>query len=185
MADKGKRPARAGRDAMPEKGSGQRRATAAIGIIVIVDVVAGALAYGLYSNPPTSFANFRNRFNSAPRVAIFTTGYNGTQVSSTVGCASAVIEEIVGSATSHRNASSIDFFAINQTACVYENGIGGLVKNYTYNSIANCINTSRGEPSIFINYSDSGNSTVIKPSALYITGDQKFLAMCGIASEIS
>jgi hypothetical protein len=73
---------------------------------------------------------------------------------------------------------------MNQTSCVFEHGVGGVVTNYTYNTTANCINTSKTEPSIFINYSDT-NSTRITPQALYVAGDSQFLAICGIASELS
>jgi hypothetical protein len=164
--------------------SAGKKAAAAIGIVVIAIIVAGALAFGLNRSPPTSISTFLSNFYSAPRVAIYTTAYNGTQISSTIGCASALIESVVGSPSHHRNASTIDFFAINGTSCTYELGIGGIIKNYTYNSISNCINMSRSEPSIFINYSES-NSTIVKPESLYIYGNQKFLAMCGITTEIS
>ncbi len=165
--------------------SGQsRKYIAVIGIVVVVVIIAGAVVYGLGSTKPTGFSTFKSNFNSAPRVAIYTTGYNGTAISSTVGCATAIIESVVGSQTYHRSANTIDLYVINQTECVFENGVGGTVGNYTFNSIGNCINASKTEPSIFINYS-SVNSTVIKPKALYMSGDARFLGLCGLASEIT
>lgn len=161
-----------------------RKYIAVIGIVVVIVVIAGAAVYGLNSTKPTDFSTFRSNFNSASRVGIYTTGYNGTALSSTIGCATAVIESIVGSQTYHRNASTIDLFVLNQTDCVFENGISGTVGNYTFNSIGNCLNVSKAEPSIFINYSQV-NSTVIRPKALYISGDEQFLGLCGVATEIT
>lgn len=162
----------------------RRKYAAVIGIVVIIVVIAGAAVYGLSSTKGTGFSTFKSGFDSAPRVAIYATGYNGTALSATIGCATAVIESVVGSPTSHRNASTIDLFVINQTACAYENGIGSTITNYTFNSISNCVGASRSEPSIFINYS-SVNTTIVKPTALYIYGNSEFLALCGVASEIT
>ena len=166
------------------KGGQPRKYIAVIGIAAIIVIIAGAVVYGLNSTKQTDFTTFRGNFNSAGRVAIYATGYNGTALSSTIGCATAVIESVIGSPIYHRNASSIDLFVINQTKCVFENGIGGTVGNYIFNSIGNCLNTSMHEPSIFINYS-SVNSTVIKPIALYVSGNEQFLSLCGVAAEIS
>lgn len=168
-----------------DKSSSSKKYAAVIGTIAIILIIAGALVYGLSGSNPTSFSTFRSNYNSASRVAIYASaGTNGTGISSTIGCATALVESLIASPSSHRNASTIDFFIMNQTACVYENGVGGTVGNYTYNSPGNCINTSRSEPSIFINYS-AVNSTVIKPTALYISGDAQFLSLCGVASEIT
>jgi hypothetical protein len=169
----------------PDDKSSSRKYVAVIGTVVIILIIAGALVYGLSSNSPTSFSTFKAGYNSASRVAIYASaGSNNTGIGSTVGCATALIEGLIGSPSSHRNASTIDFFIMNQTSCVYEHGIGGAVGNYTYNSPGNCINTSKSEPSIFINYSVV-NSTVIKPTVLYISGDAQFLSLCGVASEIT
>ncbi len=166
------------------KGSMRRKYAAVIGIVVVIVVIAGATVYGLSSAKATSFGTFKGNFDSAPRVAIYATGYNGTALSATIGCATAVIESVVGSPTSHRNASTIDLFVLNQTSCAYENGIGGTITNYTFNSISNCVRTSSSEPSIFINYS-SVNVTIVKPTSLHIYGNSEFLALCGVASEIT
>ncbi len=167
-----------------KKADRKARFTYVIGTVVAILVLLGFATYFLQHSGKTSdFNTFKSNFNTAPRVAIYATAYNGTAVSATIECASSIIEEITGNPQVHRNSSTIDFFAINQTTCVFENGIGGVVKNYTYNSISNCIATSKAEPSIFLNYS-SVNNTVITPSTLYISGDAGFLAMCGIASEL-
>lgn len=165
-------------------GSSSRKYAAIIGIAVIIVIIAGAAAYGLMGSKPTDFSTFRNNFNSAGRVAIYTTGHNGTALSATIGCATAVIESIVGNPSTHRDSNTIDLFVINQTECAFENGVGGTVGNYTFNSISNCVNASRTEPSIFINYSDV-NTTIVKPTSLYIYGDTQFLSLCGVATEIT
>ncbi len=160
------------------------RYTYIIGIIIAILVLLGVATYYLqHSGKTADFNTFKSNFNSAGRVAIYATAYNGTAVSATIECASSVIEEITGNVQIHRNSSTIDFFAINQTTCVFENGVGGMINNYTYNSISNCIAVSRSEPSLFLNYS-TVNTTVITPSVLYMSGDSAFLAMCGIASEL-
>lgn len=165
----------------------ERRARYAyvIGIIIAILVALGVATYYLQHSGNTSdFNTFKSTFNSAPRVAIYATGYNGTAVSATIDCASLIIEQITGNPQIHRSPDSIDFFAINQTSCVFENGVGGTVQNYTYNSIGSCLAVSSTEPSIFLNYSGV-NSTAITPRSLRIYGDTGFLTMCGIASELS
>ncbi len=167
-----------------ERASSKRKYTAVIGITIIVIIIAGALVYGLESTKPTDISTFKSNFNSAQRVAIYAKGNNGTQWSSAIGCATAIIESIVGNPTYHRNASAIDFFVLNRTACTYEYGVSGTVSNYTYNSISNCLSISAHEPSIFVNYS-TANSTHITPTALYVSGNQQYLGLCGVASEIT
>ncbi len=161
-----------------------RKYLAVIGIVVVFIAVAGGLVYGLGRTQPTSFSTFKQNFDSAPRVAIYATGYNGTQLGSTIGCATAVIESIVGSSTYHRNSSTIDLYVMNSTACTFENGIGGQISNYSFNSIGNCLSASQHEPSIFINYSET-NITRITPTTLHISGNEQFLELCGVASEIT
>ena len=100
-------------------------AAAALAFIAIV-VASYFIVSGLYSNsnPTGSFSTFRSNFYYAPRVAIYATAYNGTVMSGTVGCATAIIENIVASTQAHRNSSTIDFFIINQTKCTYVSGLG-------------------------------------------------------------
>ena len=158
---------------------------AAFGIIIIVLAFAGAIVYGLgNSSAQTPFSTFQNNFNTANAVNIYIVGNNGTAISSTSGCATAIIQAIEFNATHRRNSSTISFFALNQTECVYLSGLGEAAKNYTYSSASACIKQSASKPSIFINYSTI-NSTVIKPDAFYLSGNARYLAECGIASEIS
>ncbi|HUC38809.1 MAG TPA: hypothetical protein VL944_01635 [Candidatus Acidoferrum sp.] len=178
-----KREERPKRQAEPKKGE-RRKYIAVVAIVIIVVIVAGAVVYGLNATQPTSISTFKNNFNSASRVSIYITAYNGTALSYSIGCATSIIESIVGNGQNHRNASTIDLFIANQTTCVYQSGIGSVVTNYTFGSIENCTNTARSEPSIFINYS-STNRTTITPRTLYVSGDGQFLSLCGVASEIT
>ncbi|MDE1871052.1 MAG: hypothetical protein KGI06_02315 [Candidatus Micrarchaeota archaeon] len=157
-------------------------------ILVVIIIIAAIFADSLFpkvATPSSSFTVFKNNFNSAPRVNIFVAAYNGTVLSSTVGCATAIIEQIVASRSNHRNASTIDLNIINQTSCIRTTGLGTKnVSNYTTTSLQNCLNTSSTEPSIYINYSAT-NTTIIRPEYLYMSGDSMFLSECGLASEIS
>lgn len=152
-------------------------------IVAIIAIIVAATLTILIKGQSTPFNTFKSNFNSAKRVAIYTTGYNGSQLSSALGCSTAIIEEITGNPSIHRNSSTIDFFVLNQTSCVFEHGVGGIVTNYTYNSTANCLSAGKSEPSIFVNYSKT-NSTTISPTSLHFSGDTQFLAICGIASEL-
>jgi hypothetical protein len=154
---------------------------AAIAFLAIV-VISYFVVSGLYnSNPQGSFSVFKSNFYSAPRVAIYATAYNGTVMSGTVGCATAIIENIVASTQSHRNSSTIDFFIINQTKCTYVAGLGK--SNGTETSLDACFNMSASEPTIYINYSLT-NVTTVKPNYLYTSGDKLFLSECGVATEL-
>jgi hypothetical protein len=157
-------------------------AVAIIVVIIGVAIFAGSI---LSQGQSSSFGVFRSNFNSAPRVAIFVTAYNGTIFTGTLGCATSVIQEIVASRTNHRNSSTIDFNVLNQSTCTRSKGLSTQGTNYTTTSVQNCLNISGTEPTLFINYSTSANTTIIKPDYLYIAGDAQFLRQCGIADQIS
>ena len=159
--------------------------------IVIVVAVLGAAAFAIYmyltplsAQQTASFGTFEANFNSANRVAIFATAYNGSQLSSTVGCATAVIVQIVSSQAHHRDPGTIDYYVVNQTSCVYSGkGLGQPTSNYTTTSLQNCLNVTRTEPTIFINYTQI-NTTIIRPDYLYTSGNAAYLAQCGIANQL-
>jgi hypothetical protein len=164
--------------------TGSRRKVAAIiGIIVIIVAIAGFSVYGLNKGPPqnASFSTFKQNFDSAKDVAIVLT-YNTTTFPSTLGCATAVIEGLTG--TAHRNESTIDFLILNGNLCTAQNGLGSGSGQPYNTTFQNCTRTASSEPSVYINYSDTNGST-ITPTQLHIYGDVKFLAECGVASEIS
>lgn len=159
-----------------------------IGIIIAVAAVA-AIGIVLYLNSQSSagggLSAFKSSFQTAPRVAIFATAYNGTVLSSTVGCATAIIENVVGSRTSHRNASTIDFYILNRTSCTFlKYGLGSRSNNYTTTALSNCTGSITREPTIYINYSVKSSTPVIQPRYLYIAGNQTYLGQCGIASQL-
>lgn len=169
-----------------KKSSRQGAAKYIAAIIIIVAIIGAAIFANYYfvgNHNNGDFTVFQSNFNSAPRVTIMVAGYNGTVLSSTIGCATSVIEQIVASKTNHRDPSTIDLSIINQTSCVLSTGLQGKT-NYTVTSLQNCINYTKTEPTIFINYSTT-NSTIIHPDYLSITGDQLYLSECGVASEIS
>lgn len=156
-------------------------------IVIVVAIIGVAIfASSLFTarQPTSDFLVFQRNFNSAPRVNIFVAAYNGTVLSSTISCGTAIIEQIVGSKANHRNASTIDLNIINQTSCIRSTGLGGSASNYTTTTLQNCLNASGTEPSIYINYSTT-NTTIIRPEYLYISGDALFLRECGVASQIS
>jgi hypothetical protein len=159
-----------------------------IAILIIVVIIGFALFAGVLLNPKSqnnsSFNTFKENYDSAARVNIFVAGYNGTILSSTIGCATAIIEQTVASKTNHRNSSTIDLNIINQTSCIRSSGLGVIGANYITTSLQNCLNTSSTEPSIYINYSKQ-NTTIIRPDYLYVSGDALFLSECGLAPEIS
>ncbi len=152
----------------------------AIAVLIAIDIVLFA-AKPAMSQP---FYSFANSFHSAPKVAIYAIAYNGTALTSTVGCASAIIENIISSKQYHRNASSIEFFVINQTACFSPAHGLGSGSNATQLPLSECINQSRSVPSIFINYSIE-NKTIINLKSIYIWGNVQFLKECGIAEALS
>ena len=154
---------------------------AAIAFVAIVAASYFAISTLYHGTTSGGFSAFKANFYSAPRVAIYATAYNGTVLSGTVGCATAIIENIVANAQAHRNSSTIDFFIINQTACTYVAGLG--MSNGTETTVGSCLNMSGMEPTIYINYSLT-NRTVVTPNYLYTSGDRLFLSECGIATEL-
>ncbi len=167
---------------------GQGRALAVLLFIVVaVFAIAGGLVYGLNrAQQSTSISTFENNFDAAPRVALLVTAYNGLALAATVGCATNLIEQLAAThGSAHRDTSTIDFYVINQSACVYSPyGLGSSYINYSKASPSQCLSMSANEPRIFINFS-SANQTMITPTALYVMGDVDYLTQCGVAAELT
>ncbi len=145
--------------------------------VVVVIVVILYLVYANYVTTP--FSTFQRNYNSAARVALAVVYGNVTQYSSEEGCSSYLIQTIAGK----RNASTIDFFILNQTTCYYSpTGLGHAI-NISTVPASQCLGYARSEPSIFLNYSNT-NSTIITPYHLYASGNAAYMAKCGIAVEI-
>ncbi|MGC8651660.1 MAG: hypothetical protein ACP5UH_00185 [Candidatus Micrarchaeia archaeon] len=159
---------------------GNAAAYYAIAALVALDL----LLFFYHPSTGQPFYTFESNFHSAKSVAIYMTAYNGTVFASTEPCATSIVENIVSSAKYHRNASTIDFFVINQTACFTSSKALGEASNSTQLPVSECINVSKSMPSVFINYS-SVNSTIITPDKLVMQGDAAFLGECGIAPALS
>ncbi len=154
-----------------------------IGIILIIILSSSVYFYKFYnaSSSSTSFTNFKNNFYSANQISI-SVNYNSTAFPYEISCATSLIYNII--TTTHRNPDTINFFVLNNTACTYlKNGLGHLIKNYSYSNITTCLNIIKTQPTIFINYSQV-NKTIIKSNAIYVLGNQNFLKECGIADQI-
>jgi len=153
-------------------------------IIIIVAVIFGA--YEFYSTPQqsASFSTFESNFNSAPNVAIVVSADNGTALSYAINCEISLIETITSSHINHKAPSAMSIYIMNKTSCTYLNGLGVASGNYLTATPSECINMTKGIPSIFINYSNT-NSTIITPYSIYFSGNAKFLQTCGIAPELA
>ncbi len=170
-----------------KKQKADRKATLVlIFIAIIIFALAGGLVYGLNQQTNVSFSTFQSNFASAANVAIIVTAYNGTALSATVGCATNLIEQLVSThSTAHKNSTSINFYILNRTQCVYSSGLGQHSgTNYTHSTPQQCIGMTNSIPRVFINYS-AINKTVITPTSLYVSGNINYLVECGVASEIT
>ncbi len=160
-------------------------------VVVAAVIIVAIIATGIFvlTNPGTGsqttpFATFKSNFAAANSVAIYVDSSNVSAYPSTIACATALIETIEANAATHKNASNIGFYVMNQTNCTYkQGGLGSVITNYTNSTPAACLALSTGMPRIFINYS-STNSTVIRPLSLYVSGTPSFLSECGVASQI-
>ncbi len=170
----------------PKEKRSSRTTAVFVFIIIIIFAIAGGVVYG-YNNSgsQSSFSTFQSNFNSAPKVGIVVTGNDGPQLGAGIGCSTQLIQQIVSNKQYHRNATSIYYYIINQTTCLYTaGGLGSYYSNATKATPKQCVNLTKNSPTIFINYS-SGNSTRTYPTALYVQGDVQFLQQCAIASEIT
>lgn len=177
------RAARAVRAGRPGQ-KGRSKAPYAVAAAVLVIAVFAYLFYGLLA--PTSFPAFKSSFNSAGSVAIYVNDTNSSTYTYALACADSLIQELTGPTAVHRDASTIHFFVLYNasTACVYNPGVlGQVAANYTYTSASYCLNYSSAMPSIFLKYS-AANSTIVEQNRLYVSGNAKFMALCGIAYQI-
>ena len=146
--------------------------------IVIIAAAAMFLSYSGYSsNVP--FSTFKSNLQDAKSVNLYVTYINDTQYSSEGTCFPLIIEQLAHT----RKASTINFFLINQTSCIYpRGGLGSPNVSLENTSVQNCLNESSSGPSIFLNYSSS-NSTRITADRMYIYGNTGYMSRCPIASD--
>lgn len=153
-----------------------------IAVIIVVAIII-ALIYFVGTNyVTTSFATFKANFITVPRVALAVGYSNTTQFSAMNPCFVNIIQYIAHT----RNASTIDFFIINQanSTCLYSSsGLGHPISGISTQSASKCLSVANSEPSVFLNYS-STNSTRITLSHLYISGNADYMAKCPIAQEL-
>ncbi|MEM0149879.1 MAG: hypothetical protein QXW10_03225 [Candidatus Micrarchaeaceae archaeon] len=178
-----KSPAIDGDDAKGAKKRGSPYSRSLLYIIAVL-IAVDLLLFFYHSGAAQPFYNFEGSFQAAPSVSIYITADNSTALQATVGCATQLIESIVSSSQHHRNASSINFFVLNQSACFSSASALGAASNATQKPIGECLNISKSMPSIFINYS-ANNITTIEGSKLIMQGNAKFLKECGIAPALS
>jgi hypothetical protein len=154
-------------------------------IIAIVAAAALIIVFWSYARSPqqsASFSAFLTKFDSSPRVGIYAIGKNGTQLSSAITCSTSVIEQLLQNPKTRRNASTMDYYAMNSTTCDYLKGLGG-IQNGSTETPQDCLSAMATEPSIVISYNPT-NSTLVQTNAVFFSGNSKFLALCGIAEEI-
>lgn len=171
--------------------AGSRKVYVAAAVAIVFIILLGGFIISEMNVPggqqpaTAQLSAFLGNFASSPRAGILVTYYNGSTFGASVTCATGLIEQLISSPATHRNTTTLDFFIVNQTSCVYSpSGLGSAGKNYTYTTPSNCIASASGEPTIYINY-NSTNATVATPAALYVHGTMGYLERCGIASEIN
>lgn len=154
-----------------------------VALLAIVVVVAAFLAFFYLVLPSMSnvpFTTFKGNFGSAARVALVVTYGNQSQYAAESQCFPALVQSLAFT----RNASTIDFFILNRTACYYPSAGLGHASNVTTEPPANCLAKAGSEPSIFLNYSAS-NGTVVKAYDIYVYGNSAYMAKCPIAVDMS
>lgn len=146
--------------------------------IVIIAAAAVFMSYGGYSSS-VPFSTFKSNLQDAKSVNLYVTYINDTQYSSEGTCFPLIIEQLAHT----RKASTINFFLVNQTSCIYpKGGLGSPNVSLENTSVQNCLNESSSGPSIFLNYSSS-NSTRITADRMYIYGNTGYMSECPIASD--
>lgn len=153
-----------------------------IAVVAVILAIVALIYYVGTNYISTSFATFKANFISVPRVAL-TIGYsNTTQFSQMNPCFINMIQYIAHT----RNASTIDFFIINQAnaTCLYSStGLGHPISGISTQSAGKCLSVANSEPSVFLNFSAT-NSTAITLSHLYVFGNSGYMAKCPIAQEL-
>lgn len=169
-----------GRDAKEKENDMVSQAKTAL--IISAPIIAAFLIFFFFILPLFSvpFSTFKNNFRSANRIALLVTYYNSSQYAYESQCFSTLIQAIAYT----RNASTIDFYLLNQTNCTFSpNGLGHELNVVTKPS-SYCLNSARSEPSISLNYSPT-NYTIIRAYKLYVYGNKEYMAKCPIAVDMS
>lgn len=150
-------------------------------MIALPVVLAFALFYFLVL--PTlavPFSTFKSNFLGAQRVAIVVTSSNQSQFVVESGCATQTVQVVAHA----RNATTIDFYLLNGTTCTYPSGGLGHTLSVLTNTTSNCLNKTKSEQSLFLNYS-AANYTRITTQRLYVYGNAQYWTHCPIAVDLS
>jgi len=168
-----------------DKADNTRKYVAVIAAIIIIFIFAGAIVYGVRSQPPQSSASlstFESNFNAANAIGVYATYNTNSSYASAIECSVQLTEAIAGNSPIHKTYDQIHYFIINQTSCT--SATLGPNATTSVGPISNCTAFSATHPSIFVNYS-TVSKTVITPKALYFYGNSTHLMQCGIASQVS
>lgn len=152
-------------------------------------VIIVALFYYIYSTQITTpFPTFLANFKAASRVAIMVNYGNvflnrsiSQNESQVTPCATSLVQVITGAG---RSPTTIDFFDVNSTTCSYLTGFGTSSSQISITSASSCLSIAKSEPGIFLNYS-AANSTYTTPYHLYVSGNENYMAKCGIAVDMA
>ncbi len=167
----------------PQKKPGPKSTLTIIAVIIVGIAILTALFLILPDSfTGVSFTSFKSAFDSASRVSIVATYYNGTQSSLMGACYTSVVQVVAHS----RKANTIDFYLINAEnhTCTYsKSGLGGSVVPVTTNA-SYCLSTAYSEPALFLNFSSS-NATVIKPTQMFAYGNGPYMSSCPLAVNLA
>ncbi len=181
------KPKKTAKKAPPEPDTAQdttKKYVAVIAIIVIIIIFAGAIVYGVRTTKPATatLSQFESHFEAANAIGIYAIYTNNASFASAIGCSTSLTEAITEPGAMHKNPEQIHYFILNSTACTYS--VLGPNATTITTSIDNCTSFAASHPSIFINYSNISRTTITNDS-IYISGNESFLSICGIANEIS
>ena len=166
-----------GKEAKQQKPSSGMRSVLAIAIPLLI--LFALFFFLILPSLSVPFSTFKKNFAGAERIAIVAT-IPSSGSGATLQCAAQVVQVAAHS----RNATTIDYYVINQTACLASVGGLGHVFTPVSDTIGNCINSTKGETSLFLNYS-TANSTLVTPYKFYVYGDLGYMTRCPIAVDLS
>lgn len=165
-----------------QKKEAKPRSSLLTGLMIAIPLILVFAVFVLVILPTLTvpFSTFKSNFASAKRVAIIASYNVQAGSGATLECATQAVQVAAHS----RNATTIDFYVINQTSCL--ESVGGLGHVFTpaANTISNCLNSTKSETSLFLNYSAT-NDTLITPYKLYIYGNIEYMNHCPIAVDLS
>jgi hypothetical protein len=159
-------------------------ALAALAIVVVAFAIFLYIRQVNQTALNSSMSSFKTNFFAAKHVGIYVAYPNSTLFAGSEACATKIIEVIAENKTNHMAPSNISFYVLNSTACTYVNSLVNTSGKAVNASASFCVNQSKTNPSIFINYSAT-NGTIVTPTKLVFQGDFTYLYQCPIAYELT